>query len=79
MRGFLIALVLLTGCSSLRATGFNINAFGMPVDGRNVHAQVSNPALDDREDPTEAGPIPWPIWVIIAVAAGFGLYAGAGA
>ena len=76
MRGIVIGLVLLTGCAS-----FNINAFGVPVDGRNVYAASQNPAhqnpaLDEPSDHTFAGPGAWVVFVIVAVAAGFGVYAG---
>ena len=75
MRGIVIGLVLLTGCAS-----FNVNAFGVPIDGRNVHAQSSNPADEpgDRasRDLDGSGYEMVVIWVIVAVAAGFGLYSG---
>ena len=76
MRGIVIGLVLLTGCAS-----FNVNAFGVPVDGRNVYAQSQNPA-DEPGHPTGpqlegGGYETLVIVIVIAVAAGFGLYSSA--
>ena len=70
MKGLCVALVLLTGCAS-----FNVDAFGVPVDGRNVYAASQNPA-DEPGDRTESHSYPWWIGVILITAGAFGVYVG---